>query len=119
VDFTGVSSKPSMAAIRRWARDGEVDVPAADARGAVEDLTAELEEARLRFRIGAHLAREGDEAGAERQLRRAAELAPDDLTIWRAAMPLLGEDPFGEAFFEEFEAWKARGARYNGLPSME
>jgi peroxiredoxin len=119
VDFTGVSSKPSMAAIRRWVREGEVDVPAADAKGAVEDLSPELEEARLRFRIGAHLAREGDEAGAERQLRRAAELAPDDLTIWRAAMPLLGEDPFGEAFFAEFEAWKERGAPYNGLASME
>ena len=119
VDFTGVSSKPSMAAIRRWVRDGEVDVPAADAKGAVEDLTPEMEEARLRFRIGAHLARQGDDAGAERQLRRAAVLAPDDLTIWRAAMPLLGEDPFGEGFFAEFEAWKERGAPYNGLASME
>lgn len=115
VDFTGVSSKPSMAAIRRWARDGEVP----PAEGGVEDLSPELEEARLRFRIGTHLAREGDAAGAERQLRRAADLAPDDLTIWRAAMPLLGEDPFGERFFAEFEAWKDRGAPYNGLPSLE
>ena len=119
VDFTGISSEPSMAAIRRWARDGEVDVPPEDARGAVEDLSPELEEARLRFRLGAHLAREGDAEGAERQLRRATELAPDDLTIWRAAMPLLGEDPFGETFFAKFEAWTERGAPFNGLPPVE
>jgi peroxiredoxin len=119
VDFTGISSEPSMAAIRRWARDGEVDVPPEDARGAVEDLTPELEEARLRFRLGAHLAREGDTGGAERQLRRATELAPDDLTIWRAAMPLLGDDPFGDTFFAKFQEWTDRGAPFNGLPPVE
>jgi peroxiredoxin len=118
VEFTGVSSEPSMAAIRRWARDGEVDVSPDEARAAVEDLSPELEEARLRFRIGAHLARTGDTAGAERQLTRATELAPDDLTIWRAAMPLLGDDPFGEAFFAKFEEWQARGAPFNGLAPM-
>ena len=119
VDFTGISSEPSMAAIRRWARDGEVDVTPEDARGAVADLTPDQEEARLRFRLGAHLAREGDDEGATRQLGRAAELAPDDLTVWRAAMPLKGEDPFGEAFFTEFEAWKQRGAPFNGLDPVE
>jgi len=119
VDFTGISSEPSMAAIRRWARNGEVDVPPEEASGAVEDLTPELEEARLRFRLGAHLARTGDADGAERQLRRATELAPDDLTIWRAAMPLLGEDPFGEGFFERFQAWTERGSPFNGLPPVE
>jgi peroxiredoxin len=118
VDFTGISSKPSMAAIRRWARDGEVGVTPEEARGAVEDLTPELEEARLRFRLGAHLARVGDAEGAERQLLAAAELAPDDLTIWRAAMPLRGEDPFGDAFFAQFEAWTERGAPFNGLPPV-
>jgi peroxiredoxin len=119
VDFTGISSEPSMAAIRRWARDGEVEVAADDARGAVADLTPELEEARLRFRLGAHLARHGDDDGAQRQLTRATELAPDDLTIWRAAMPLLGGDPFGDEFFARFEAWKERGAPFNGLPPVE
>lgn len=118
VEFTGVSSEPSMAAIRRWARDGEVDVAPDEAKGAVEDLTPELEEARLRFRIGAHLARTGDAAGAERQLLAATELAPDDLTVWRAAMPLLGDDPFGEAFFAKFEEWTERGAPFNGLPPV-
>jgi peroxiredoxin len=118
VEFTGISSKPSMAAIRTWAREGEVDIDVDAAREAVEDLSPELEEARLRFRLGAHLAREGDEDGGRRQLAAAADLAPDDLTIWRAAMPLIGEDPFGEGFFAKFEAWKERGSPFNGLKPL-
>lgn len=115
IEFSGVSSEPGKEAIRRWVRDGVVDITPDEARNAVSDLTPELEEARLRFRIGAHLRREGDDEAAGRQLRRATELAPDDLTIWRAALPLLGDDPFGEAFFERYGKWMEDGAAYNGL----
>jgi hypothetical protein len=118
IEFSGISSEPSKAAIRRWVREGEVDISPDEARAAVEDLSPELEEARLRFRIGAHLAREGDEDGAKRQLTAATELAPEDLTIWRAALPLMGDDPFGQTFFDKWEDWKAQGARYNGLPPL-
>ncbi len=38
VDFTGVSCEPGMAAIRRWVRDGEIDLSREDAVAAVEDL---------------------------------------------------------------------------------
>ena len=116
VEFTGISCEPGLAAVRRWVRDGEVDVSPEEARAAVEDLTPELEEARLRFRIGAHLAREGDEDGAKRQLLAATALAPDDLTIWRAALPLIGDDPFGETFFAQYGEWQERCLPYNGLP---
>jgi peroxiredoxin len=116
-ELTGVSGEPAKAAIRRWVRAGEVDLTREEARAAVEDLTPELEEARLRFRLGAHLAREGDDEAARRQLVAATELAPEDLTIWRAAMPLLGDDPFGEAFFARFEQWQAGGSPCNGLPA--
>jgi hypothetical protein len=115
VELTGVSSEPGKAAIRSWVRDGEVEVSPEEARAAVADLTPELEEARLRFRIGSHLAREGDEDGARRQLVAASELAPDDLTIWRAALPLMGEDPFGADFFTKWQAWLDRGAPFNGI----
>lgn len=118
IDFTGVASEPGLAAVRRWVRDGVVDVSTDEARAAVEDLTPELEEARLRFRIGAHLAREGDDEGAKRQLLAATELAPDDLTIWRAALPLIGDDPFGATFFTKYGEWQARGLPYNGLPPI-
>ena len=119
IDFTGISCEPGLDAIRRWVREGEVDVTLQDARAAVEDLTPELEEARLRFRLGAHLAREGDQDGADRQLLAATELAPDDLTIWRAALPLMGDDPFGESFFAKYGEWQERGLPFNGLPPIE
>jgi hypothetical protein len=118
VEFSGVSSEPAKEAIRRWVREGVVDVTPDEARAAVEDLSPELEEARLRFRLGAHLRREGDEEGARRQLLAATELAPDDFTIWRAALPLLDDDPFGETFFTKWDEWKQAGGRFNGLPPL-
>lgn len=115
VEFSGISSEPAKDAIRRWVRTGEVDVTPEQARAAVEDLTPELEEARLRFRLGAHLVREGDVEAGRAQLRTATELAPDDLTIWRAALPLLGDDPFGETFFAKYGEWQQGGASFNGM----
>jgi len=115
IDFTGISSEPTKDAVRRWVTTGEVDLTPKEARAAVDDLTPELEEARLRFRLGAHLHRIGEQEAATRQLLAATDLAPDDLTIWRAALPLLGDDPFGPTFFEKWDAWKARGLPYNGL----
>lgn len=119
IDFIGFSSEPFKDAVRRWVVDGEVDVTPEQARAAVEDLTPELEEARLRFRLGAHLHRHGEQEAATRQLLAATDLAPDDLTIWRAALPLMGDDPFGPTFFEKWEEWKARGLPFNGLDPMK
>ena len=39
-----------------------------------------------------------------------------DFTVRRAAMPLQGLDPFGEAFFELFGDWKKAGSPYHGMP---
>jgi len=50
---------------------------------------------------------------------RATELAPDDFTIWRAGMPLIGEDPFGDDFLARYDEWKARGMPYHGLQAVE
>ena len=54
----------------------------------------------------------------ERVSMPTPELAPDDLTIWRAALPLLGDDPFGETFFAKYGEWQERGLPYNGLPPI-
>ncbi|MET0914517.1 MAG: TlpA disulfide reductase family protein, partial [Acidimicrobiales bacterium] len=35
IEFSGISSEPAKAAIRRWARDGEVDISPDEARAAV------------------------------------------------------------------------------------
>ena len=71
-------------------------------------------EARLWFRIGAHLRRAGDD-GYRSRLERAVELAPMDFTVRRAALPLLGDDPFGEKFFEFYAEWEEAGRPYHGL----
>lgn len=117
-EFTGIRSEPGKEAIRRWVREGVVDVTADEARTAVTDLSPADEEARLRFRIGAHLRRAGRDHEARAQFERAIELAPDDWTVWRAALPMVGEDPFGELFFEHMGAWIERGANYNGLDAI-
>ena len=71
--------------------------------------------ARLHFRIGADALRRGDGDLARRQLARAAEMAPFDWTVRRAAMPLVGQDPFGQEFLTLYEEWKAQGMPYHGL----
>ena len=71
-----------------------------DAKGVVDDLSAEEEEARLVFRIAAKLRRDGDTIGAERNFERANALAPNDWTVRRASQPLRGVNPFGDAFME-------------------
>ena len=117
-DFTGVGADPHLDAVRRWVREGVVDVDADTARTAVPDLTDDEVLARLHFRIGAAARRVGDDESTRRHLERAVELAPDDLTIWRAAMPLLGDDPFGQPFFAKFQAWQERGSPFHGLGAL-
>lgn len=114
-EFTGVEASPHQEEIRRWVRDGVVPVAPETARRAVGNLSDDEVRARLHFRIAAHARRAGDQAVAARHFARAGELAPDDFTIRRASMPLLGEDPFGAAFFELYEQWQRQGSRYHGL----
>lgn len=117
-DFTGVGAGPHLDAVRRWVREGVVDISTDDARDAVPDLSDDDVRARLHFRVGAAARRAGDDAVSRANLERAVELAPDDLTIWRAAMPLMGDDPFGEPFFAKFQAWQERGSPFHGLGAM-
>lgn len=113
VDFHGVPAGPHLDAIRAWVRTGEVDV-AADPAPEAMDLDDDELEARLWFRIGAHLARTGRSDEATARLMRATELAPLDFTVARAAMPLTGRDPFGEEFLSLYDDWIAAGSPYHG-----
>ncbi len=91
---------------------------AADAaRGAVGDLSDDEVLARLHFRVAAHLRRRGDDAAARSHFDAAARLAPHDWTIRRAAMPLVGDDPFGQKFFDMYGEWQQAGSPYHGLPA--
>jgi len=116
-DFTGVEAAPHMDAVRQWVRKGEVPIAPEDARTAVGDLSADEVAARLHFRIAAHARRRGDADVARRHFERAAASAPHDWTIRRAAMPLVGDDPFGPRFFEMYSEWQAAGSPYHGISS--
>ncbi len=115
-EFTGVDSTPHLEAIRRWARTGALPIDPGEARGAVADLSAEEIDARLHFRVGAEAERNGNDEVARRHLERASELTPYDFSVRRAAMPLLGVDPFGQEFLDLYDEWQEQGAPYHGLP---
>jgi len=114
-EFTGVESGPHKNAVRRWVNDGEEPLSGEEARTAVAALSDDEVRARLHFRIAAEALRGGDETTARRHFAAATELAPFDFTIRRAAMPLLGDDPFGPEFFAFYETWQEAGSPYHGL----
>ncbi len=113
--FTDVESGPHMDAVRRWVNDGQEPLSDDDARQAVAALSDDEIRARLHFRVAAAALRQDDEATARRHFATATELAPMDFTIRRAAMPLLGDDPFGPVFFEFWDQWQKAGSPYHGL----
>jgi peroxiredoxin len=113
--FTGVESGPHLDEVRRWVGEGVVPATADRAVAAVGDLSEDEVRARLHFRVAAEAHRRGDQEVTGRHVARASELAPDDLTVWRAGMPLIGEDPFGDAFLARYDQWKQRGMPYHGL----
>jgi peroxiredoxin len=116
-DFTGAESAPHLELVRRWVRHGEVPIEEEEARQAVADLSEDEVLAKLHFRIAAEAHRRGDADTTRRHVLRAGELAPDDLTVWRAGMPLIGEDPFGQDFLDRYDEWRAKGSPAHALPS--
>ena len=117
-DFTGADSAPHLELVRRWVRAGELPLEEGEARGAVADLSDDEVLARLHFRIAAEAHRQGDAGTTRAHMLRAGELAPDDLTVWRAGMPLIGEDPFGQAFLDRYDQWRAKGSPAHSLPPV-
>jgi hypothetical protein len=117
-EFTGAYARPHLDALRAWVRDGAATLSADDARAAVPDLSDDEVRARLHFRIATEARRRGDDEVARRHFVRAGELAPTDFTIRRAAMPLMGGDPFGQEFMELYEEWEQLGSPFHGLQPM-
>ena len=117
-DFTGADSSPHKELVRRWVRDGELPMGPDAARNAVADLSDDEVLARLHFRVAAEAHRRGDADTTRSHVLRAGELAPDDLTVWRAGMPLIGEDPFGQGFLDRYDAWRAKGSPAHSMPSV-
>ena len=116
-EFHGLKAGPGLEAIRTWAHTGEVPAELAVDPSVIGDLSEDEEAARLWFRLAAELRRSGDDEAAGRLFARAGRLAPLDFTIRRAAMPLVGDDPFGGSFFELYGEWETAGRPYHGIAS--
>jgi hypothetical protein len=108
-DFTNIESAMHHDALRRWVIDDVAPLTDSEraARQSVPEAT--VQRARAERRLAVHLLRDGRAEAAERHFARAIELAPDDWTINRGSMPLRGEDPFGQAFFDFYTRWEAAG----------
>ncbi len=116
-EFTGRTRSAHFDQIREWVHNGAVPE---DASSQIADLSEDEVAARLHFRLAAHLRRNGDEVGAARHFDAAAQLAPLDFTVVRAAMPLQGESPFGEEFFKILAEYEAAGTPFHGIiPASE
>ena len=111
-EYTGRSRDGHFDQVRAWVHD---DVVPDDASSEIADLDDDELAARLHFRLAAHLRRDGDEAGAARHFDAAAQLAPLDFTVVRAAMPLRGESPFGEEFFKLLGEYQEAGSPFHGI----
>jgi peroxiredoxin len=108
-DFTNIDSTVHHEQLRRWVREGEIPDDEDGVRSHLPEPTEAEQLARVERRVGAHLAREGRPGAAERHFAAAYELAPMDWTIRRGSLPLRGEDPFGEPFFDFYAEWEAAG----------
>jgi peroxiredoxin len=104
----GVESGPHLDAVRRWVTTGDAGDDVALNDPYPSGLTDDQRRARAEFRLALELARAGHDEAAARHVQVADELAPDDFTIWRAGMQLVGDDPFGAAFFERYVEWQQR-----------
>jgi hypothetical protein len=112
-EFTVINRETHMQQVRNWVHD---QIVPEDASYVVPDLSEEEIQARLHFRLAVHLRREGKLDDAETHFDKAAELAPLDFTIVRASMPLRGDDPFGEEFFELYQKYQDAGSPFHGIP---
>lgn len=118
IDFHGQPSTPHLEALERWVVDGEKpyqNEAAVRAEQLLPDDNQQL--ARAEYRLAVELWRSDEKELAERHFDRAGELAPYDFTIRRGSMPLRGQDPFGEPFFELYKEWEAVGRPYYTEPA--
>ena len=108
-NFTGVDSSVHHDHLRAWVRDGVRDLDDARTVEHLQKPSEELQRARLHRRIAVELFDRGDAEGARDHLSAAEALAPNDWTIRRGNLPMLGEDPFGPKFFAFVAEWNEAG----------
>jgi hypothetical protein len=108
-DFTKIDAAVHNDALRAWVREGVLPLDDAAVRARLDAPSFEIQQARAERRLGMHLVRAGHPEAGERHLATAMTLAPGDFTIHRGSMPVLGKDPFGQDFFDFYQAWEDKG----------
>ena len=108
--FTGIDSNIHHEELRAWVKDGVLPLALTDVAELQNVPTPNDELARLHRRVAAHLHRVGNDEAAAPHFEIARTLAPWDWTIHRGALPLEGDDPFGQKFFDYAEKWGTNGA---------
>ncbi len=108
-ELTGLDCEPHLDALRRWVRDGELEMDTEEARAGQVPPTWEEQLARAEFAVAWHLHSAGRTEAAEAHFARADLLAPFDWTIRRGSMPIRGQDPMGERFFEIYQEFQEAG----------
>ena len=108
-NFTGVDSSVHHNHLRAWVREGVRDIDDSRTLEHLQRPTDELQRARLHRRIAVELLDRDTIDGATQHLAAAEALAPNDWTIRRGNLPLVGEDPFGPKFFAFVTEWNEAG----------
>jgi len=86
-------------AVRAWVATGAHALPGDEARAGLPKVTAEIAEARARFRLGVWLRANGRAAESDLHLAEASRLHPESWSLWRQAADL---DEVGKASGPEF-----------------
>ena len=115
--FHGKQSGPYLDLQRAWVRDGSGALPADQVRRHQPAPSPDTQLARAERALAWHLHQAGRAEEAARHFQRAGELAPLDWTIRRGSMPLLGENPFGPAFFALAKQGKTEYAMESVTPT--
>ena len=111
--LTGFDSMAYLDAVRAWVRGGVVPFDRDEVQLRQMLPNADEQLARAEFGLAWHLHKAGQTAAAVRHFERAGELSPDDFTIRRGSMPIVGIDPMtSPEFLELYQEWTARGRPY-------
>lgn len=118
--MSGLDSSRALAALRRWVTEGDSGLTKEQAESHAPQATAAQQQARTEAALGLWLHRRGHEVAAKRHFAAAAELAPENVTIWRGVMPMLGVDPMGDVYFARRQAMVDAGIPiYRPLPDWQ
>ena len=118
--MSGLDSSRAMAALQRWVHDDDSGLTTEDVTAHAALVTATQQQARTEAALALWLHRADRPTEAAEHFAEAERLAPEDVTIWRGAMPLLGADPMGEEYFKRREALTDAGIPiYRPLPDWQ